>query len=236
MHPLFLLVSSSASMPLTIRPLPHSPGEEAFGAEVIGLDLTSGQPSPDVLAELESALSRHGLLLFRRATLDHVPPRHFADFVGHFNPGTSTIWRDQRSNPWERYKAEAMGPAGTFQLPSCPETLVIGKGELVDHWGLTCSLGGKRAAYGKESGSQVIGGGKLQWHIDGAFWDAPSSAASGLPCPVVGMRCVEAPPAHTVQVEYGDGAKLECPAGSTVFCSGARAFELLTPTEQVGTV
>ena len=28
-------------------------------------------------------------------------------------------------------------------------------------------LGGKRAAYGATSGSQVLGGGALQWHIDG---------------------------------------------------------------------
>ena len=73
------------------------------------------------------------------------------------NPGeSSTIWRDQATNPWERYKAEAMGPAGTFQLPSCPEVLVLGKGELRDHWGLSCELGGARRAYGNESGSQVM--------------------------------------------------------------------------------
>ena len=229
---LVVRIAGASGSELLIRPLSRAPGQEAFGAEVLNLALDGGMPSAEVLARLVEALSTHGLLVLRAAALEHVPPQSFAAFVHHFNPGTTTVWRDQRTNPWERYKAEAMGPAGTFQVPSCPETLVIGKGELVDHWGLTCTLGGKRAAYGKKSGSQVIGGGKLQWHIDGAFWAAPGSTATGLPCPVVGMRCVEAPPARMVNIAYGDGVSLNCPAGSTVFCSGARAYDLLSPTEQ----
>jgi hypothetical protein len=52
----------------------------------------------------------------------------------------------------------------------------------VDHWGLTASLGGARRAYGKDEGSQVIGGGLLQWHIDGAFWGAHPPRATVMSC------------------------------------------------------
>jgi hypothetical protein len=55
------------------------------------------------------------------------------------------------------------------------------------HWGLTANLGGARQAYGKAAGSQVIGGGLLQWHIDGAFWQAHPPKATV-------MRCVYPPP------------------------------------------
>mmetsp|Transcript_30144 Transcript_30144/g.89912 ORF Transcript_30144/g.89912 Transcript_30144/m.89912 type:complete len:112 (-) Transcript_30144:1027-1362(-) len=47
------------------------------------------------------------------------------------------------------------------------------------------------------------------------------------------MRCVEAPsPPRECEADYGDGATLSCAAGSTAFCSGAVAFELLTEQEQ----
>ena len=33
-------------------------------------------------------------------------------------PPPTTVWRDQRTNEWERYKAAKLGGAGTFQLPA----------------------------------------------------------------------------------------------------------------------
>jgi hypothetical protein len=170
------------------------PGKRlSFGAVVRGLDLVESPPTEDELALLEEALSEHGLLVFEGAAPPELEPGRFVDLVRRLNPGSAeTVWRDQRTNPWERFKAAHMGPAGTFQLPDCPEVLVLGTGEVVDHFGLSAVLGGKRAAYGKDTGSQVIGGGALQWHIDGAIWAAPSSgrglvgselrAPVGLPC------------------------------------------------------
>lgn len=59
------------------------------------------------------------------------------------------------------------------------------------------------------------------------------------------MRCVEAPAGRegrgegagsgaprAFDVAYGDGAALRCEAGATAFCSGATAYDLLTPTER----
>lgn len=198
-----------------------------------GLDLARPLSDADI-EMLESALAEHSLLILKNAAAPDVEPQNFADLVRRLNPGAETVWRDQETNPWEKFKAES-SPAGTFQLPHCREVLVLGKGEH-DQFGLKCMLGGARAAYGTQSGSQVIGGGKLQWHLDGAFWRAPKTRASGLPCRHVGMRCVEAPAAAAaaaaVDVDYGDGARLSCPAGATAFCSGVVAFDLLTEAEQ----
>ena len=230
---LFVLQSSAR---IAIEPLRPSDKQLRFGAVVTGLDLSEA-PSDAVVEELQAALSEHGLLVLEGAVRPELKPQCFSELVRRLNPGAETIWRDQRTNPWEKYKAEHMGPAGTFQLPGCPEVLVLGTGEVNDHFGLSATLGGKRAAYGKDSGSQVLGGGALQFHLDGAFWRSPSSSASGLPCKIVGMRCIEAPaadgqPARTFDVDYGDGAKLTCPAGSTAFCSGVQAYDLLTEYER----
>ena len=162
------------------------------------------------------------------ATLDRL--------VRFMDPGATTVWRDQVSNPWERHKAEHMGVPGTFMLPRRPYTLALGKGAVKGHWGLDATLGGARAAYGKDAGSQVIGGGKLQWHIDGGMWDSRGLAGgggSGLPCRAVSMRCIEAPPAHPlITMDYGDGTQLKCPLGSTLFISGCNAYDVLSEEEQ----
>ena len=47
--------------------------------------------------------------------------------------GLLQVWRDQRTNPWERHKAEHLGPAGTFQLPTCPEVRVGQNALLITH-------------------------------------------------------------------------------------------------------
>jgi len=222
---------------LAIEPIRPRGKQLRFGAAVRGLDLSAPLDDAEVRL-LSEALAEHGLLLLKGAAPAHVDPHAFVSLMRRLNPGEDlTIWRDQATNPWERHKAERMGPAGTFQLPDCREVLVIGKGELRDHWGLSCALGGARAAYGNSSGSQVIGGGALQWHIDGAMWASPATRASGLPCRTVGMRCVEAPAAEDgglrlFDVDYGDGSRVGCAAGSTAFCSGATAFSLLTPPER----
>ena len=142
-------------------------------------------------------------VLVLRDQPESLDPAALAELVRSFDPGAATVWRDQATNPWERHKALHMGGAGTFQLPPPRQsTLVLGKGEVKDHYGLTATLGGARAAYGSSKGSQVIGGGKLQWHLDGAFWSA--GGATGLPCRAVGMRCVEAPgePGEAHEIAY----------------------------------
>ena len=228
---LFSLTTLLSASRLTVETLQPPDKLLSFGAVVRGLDLADPLSEDDV-AMLEAALADHGLLVLEGAAHPTVEAERFSNLVRQLNPGAETTWRDQQTNPWERYKADHMGPAGTFNLPSCHDVLVLGKGDVEDHFGLTCALGGKRKAYGA-SGSQVIGGGQLQWHIDGAFWKSPSSPASGLPCRVVGMRCIEAPvPPRTFDVEYGDGATLRCTTGSTAFCSGVRAFQLLTEQER----
>ncbi|MDJ0956284.1 MAG: TauD/TfdA family dioxygenase [Arenicellales bacterium] len=203
---------------LDFTPLEGSP----FGVEVEGFDcvkVTSGQA--DVIRRV---LHENQLLVFRDQ--GHLVPQEEVEFYRKIDTGATTVWRDQTQNPWEVYKVEQGNHAGTYQVPDEPGVLVLGKGD-IDHFGLRVKLGGARAAYGEDNGSQVLGGGSLQWHIDGAFYDHE-------PCMYTQMRCIEAPKssAHWIDYDDGSGAKLYCYSGSTAFVSGRRAFRLLSADQQ----
>ena len=112
--------------------------------------------------------------------LDNAQPLTLSNPHNLFNP---VQWR--KTPQGTIFKVEQGNQAGTYQIPSEPGVLVLGKGQ-IDHYGLNVMLGGDRAAYGAASGSQVLGGGVMQWHIDGAFYGyAPGCYTQ--------MRCIEAP-------------------------------------------
>ena len=217
----------------------------ALGATVSGVDLSD--PLSITAADwavIDDAFAAHSVLVFRGQRPD-LDPDHEISFARHFTPRATSTWRDQRTNPWERYKAERLGGAGTFQLPEHPEILVLGNGELAkDHHGLRrgVRLGGARKAYGAAAGSQVLGGGSLQWHIDGAFYEKHPPRCSH-------MFCVESPlgssmtaaggrnedqPMASRDVAYDDGSgeALRCPLGSTAFCSMRVAYDALDEAER----
>ena len=193
-----------------------------FGASVSDLDCATVEARQ--LDELRLAIHRHQLLVIPRQ--QHLTPKQEVAFYRGLNREAASVWRDQVNNPWEVYKVEQGNKAGTYQVPDEPGVLVLGKGK-INHYGLKVTLGGERGAYGKERGSQVLGGGALQWHIDGTFYDQD-------PCRYTQMRCIEAPSGEGHWVAYNDesGDRLWCEAGSTAFASGRLAFELMPEAQQ----
>ncbi len=188
-----------------------------FGATVNTVDCASADPG--AIDALRAALHEYELLVIPGQR--HLTPREEVAFCRAIDVDGKGIWRDQVHNPWEVFKVEQGNAAGTYQLPGEPGVLVLGQGE-VDHYGLRVTLGGDRRAYGAERGSQVLGGGALQWHIDGAFY-------AHAPCHYTQMRCIEAPAGDGHWLDYGDGSgdRLWCAAGATAFASGRSAFEKL---------
>ena len=193
-----------------------------FGANVADFDCAA--PGTDEIDEIRLALHQHQLLVFPNQ--QHLTPQHEVAFYRSIDINGLTIWRDQTNNPWEVYKVAQGNKAGTYQIPEEPGVLVLGKGE-IDHHGLRVTLGGDREAYGKDQGSQVLGGGALQWHIDGTFYEHA-------PCHYTQMRCIEAPTGSGHWLSYDDETegKLWCEAGSTAFASGRIAFDKLPPDSQ----
>jgi alpha-ketoglutarate-dependent taurine dioxygenase len=196
--------------------------DSPHGATVSGFDCA--QPDAAAADELRHALHQHQLLVF--PAQQHLTPRQEIAFYRSIDINGVSVWRDQRNNPWEVFKVEQGNRAGTYQIPEEPGVLVLGKGE-INHYGLEVTLGGDRGAYGEDRGSQVLGGGALQWHIDGTFYQYA-------PCHYTQMRCIEAPTGsgHWLSFEDGSGERLWCAAGSTAFASGRVAFDLLPTSEQ----
>lgn len=198
---------------MLVQALDHS----EFGARVADFDCAA--PGTDAIDEIRLALHRYQLLVFPNQ--QHLSPQQEVVFYRSIDRGGESIWRDQTHNPWEVYKVAQGNKAGTYQIPEEPAVLVLGKGD-IDHHGLKVTLGGDRGAYGKDQGSQVLGGGALQWHIDGTFYERA-------PCTYTQMRCIEAPSGDGHWLSYDDGSddQLWCEAGSTAFASGRLAFDLL---------
>ena len=196
--------------------------DKPFGLEVRDIDCRALSKEQTNL--LKTMLYVHQLLLI--PDQGHLSPEDEVTFYRQLVGSGDTIWRDQTNNPWEVYKVEKGNQAGTFQIPAVPEVLVIGKGK-VEHHELKVELGGSRSAYGADKGSQVLGGGALQWHIDGAFYDKE-------PCEVTQMSCLEAPKSEGRWIDYhdGTGARLWAGAGATAFASGRVAFDLLSEEDQ----
>ncbi len=188
-----------------------------FGASVSDFDCAN--PTAAELDRLRSALHLHQLLVFPGQA--HLTPEQEVAFCRGLDLDGSGVWRDQTHNPWEVFKVEQGNLAGTYQLPDQPAVLVLGKGD-IDHYGLRVTLGGARDAYGEDEGSQVLGGGALQWHIDGTFY-------GHAPCNYTQMRCIEAPAGDGHWLAYNDGSgdRLWCAAGATAFASGRIAHDLL---------
>ncbi len=203
---------------MLIQPINEPP----FGATITDFDCAiSNKNAAD---EIRLALHQHQLLVIPNQ--QHLTPQQEVAFYRSIDINGLTIWRDQTNNPWEVFKVAQGNKAGTYQIPEEPGVLVLGKGE-IDHYGLKVTLGGDRGAYGKDQGSQVLGGGALQWHIDGTFYEHA-------PCHYTQMRCIEAPTGSGHWLSYDDETedKLWCEAGSTAFASGRLAYDILPPDSQ----
>ena len=203
---------------MNIQPLKNAP----FGALVNAHDCAMTDAA--TADALRQALHRHQLLVIPQQ--QHLTPQQEVAFYRAIDVAGIGVWRDQRNNPWEVFKVQQGNIAGTYQIPDEPGVLVLGKGD-IDHHGLKVTLGGDRGAYGKDQGSQVLGGGALQWHIDGTFY-------GHAPCHYTQMRCIEAPNGSGHWLTYGDDAddRLWCEAGSTAFASGRIAYDLLARADQ----
>ena len=200
---------------MIFRPINNAP----FGVTVVHHDCAiTDKAAAD---KIRLALHQHQLLVFPEQ--QHLTPQQEVVFYRSIDLKGVDVWRDQSSNPWEVFKVAQGNKAGAYQIPQEPGVLVLGKGD-INHFGLKVTLGGERGAYGEDQGSQVLGGGALQWHIDGTFYGYA-------PCHYTQMRCIEPPGSSGHWLAYEDESEdqLWCEAGSTAFTSGRLAFNLLPP-------
>jgi alpha-ketoglutarate-dependent taurine dioxygenase len=189
--------------------------------------------SSSQIKTIEALLAKHRVLVFK--CQKNLSPENQARFTKQLSmelaPSNSVenrerthIWRDLKNNPWEVKKAQ-IGQAGDFMIPSLPEVLVIGQGNIKEHYGITGELGGQRKNYGNsKQNSQVVGGRQFQWHIDGAFYQTHPPA-------VTSLHCITAPSKQQITYRTSNH-EYKYGKGSTGFFCGIRAYENLSDDEK----
>ena len=226
----------SSGLPYTER-LP-----ETFGA-VVKVDLNEVVNNPQAFEAVRAALHEYGVLVFQNQ--QDVHPSTLAKFTHKFDEASPSVWRDLKKNPWELEKAKN-GPSGDFMIPGelmidvysedsfnadvsagFTGTIAIGQAELDNYFGISGPLGGTKryGAVSTKANSQVVGGGVLQWHVDGAFYGKNPPA-------VTALQCAEAPTSVPKAHRFDDARPLQYRAGSTAYVSAVTAYEICTPDEQ----
>ena len=107
---------------MQFQPIANAP----FG--VITRDLDCASASADDITRVRAEMHEQQLLVIRHQ--QHLTPQEEVSFYRTVYPEGASVWRDQRENPWEKYKVEQGNKAGTYQIPSEPSVLVLGKGEI----------------------------------------------------------------------------------------------------------
>jgi len=222
----------------TVRCAPLAPFGAVCSADICAT--VAEGPDGATMRAIREALRHHTLLVFK-GQRDLSPPVLGA-FTHAFDSDAPSVWRDLNHNPWEKEKVrtgardkmlpgEPAVPGGlsptVVKTPDFSGALAIGQGELHDHFGLSGYLGRPASDYvNNEANSQVVGGGVLQWHIDGCFYGKHPPA-------VTALHCMEPPPPRELQYQYDNHeAALHYRAGSTAYVSAFTAFDLLSREEQ----
>lgn len=218
---------------ICVTPVGPVPG---FGAVVRCPSLAAALDDAVLFAAIREALHTHLLLVFKDQ--QKLTPAELAAFTHSFDPSASSVWRDLTR------VADSTGGGvveGDIMLPGAPApsahvpdvelditpgfsgTIAFGQAEVRDHFGFDGFVGGKDKNL---KNSQVVGGGVLQWHIDGAFYASPPPFVSAL-------QCFEAPAPRELQWNYDDFEQaLSYNPGSTVYTSAVRAFDMLHQSDQ----
>ncbi|TID22666.1 alpha-ketoglutarate dependent xanthine dioxygenase-1 [Venturia nashicola] len=120
---------------------------------------------------------------------------------------------------------------GCNRLPRAPQVTVIGKGHYEGYEGIP-ELDLKHLDHlsfheNPLSESQIAEGltRPYRWHMDAPLYE-------NLPGFVTSIRAIEVPKIPRQKLQFPDDTNMDLAAGSTLFFSGARNFELLSPEEQ----
>ena len=95
-----------------LQPLRDAP----FGAVASGLDCASIDAAS--IEAVRDALHRDQIVVV--PDQGHLTPQQEVTFYRTVYPEGTSVWRDQRANPWERFKVKQGNQAGTYQIPSEP--------------------------------------------------------------------------------------------------------------------
>ncbi|TFK24259.1 alpha-ketoglutarate dependent xanthine dioxygenase [Coprinopsis marcescibilis] len=204
-------------------PLPPSADPSKFndfGREVKGLQ--PGALTDEQFKEIEQALYKHGVLLFRNA--DVTPEQQYL-LTKKFDPQSESYGHG--NNKTGSTKKSILHP-DLKTIPSVPQVQLIGNGTVYNHWGLEeaklkhpSHVTFHKTVVSPEEEAQ--GATRFyRWHIDAALYDLNPPRVTSL----YGITVPQGPE-QVCKYDDGTGDELPVPLGTTAFVSGKTMFDIL---------
>ncbi|KII86394.1 hypothetical protein PLICRDRAFT_700453 [Plicaturopsis crispa FD-325 SS-3] len=210
-------------MPIGLTPVPLPPSADPeklsdFGRIVTGVDL-SGAIAPSDFQELEDALYKYSLLVFRDVDLS---PEQQYELTKAFDPTCEDAEHGHGN--------KRLGKDSILHylrgLPAVPQVQLLGSGSIHAHANIpeiTLEHPSHRTSHKTHISPEDEAGGVTRfnrWHMDAALYDLPVPRVTTL----YGIRVPEGPP-QTCKYDDGTGDELPLPLGSTAFVSGKTMFD-----------
>jgi alpha-ketoglutarate-dependent taurine dioxygenase len=206
-------------------PVPSTSTEVDFGADAGPLDIPA--LSDAEFAELERAVMTHHVVVVRDQ--QKLSPKHQFELTRRFDPTVKTYGHGNR----EDIMKQSVLMQDLVSIPAQPQVKLLGNGRVKDHEGIAdvqLMHPSHRTFHKAPLSKQEEARGLTRfyrWHIDAALY-----ALS--PPKVTTLLAIEVPEPRRQTVVYDDGSEdsLDVQLGTTVFVSGAKAFEGLTPAQR----
>ncbi|KAG6852797.1 hypothetical protein C0991_009100 [Blastosporella zonata] len=214
-------------MAIELVPFPLPPSADAskfadFGREVRGVD--PGSLDAEQFADIQEALYKHDVLLFRDVTL--TPEQQYA-LTKAFDPQSESYGHG--NNKTEGTKKSILHP-DLKTIPRVPQVQLIGNGTVYNHEGLAEAKlkHPNHTTFHKTHLSpedEAKGATRFyRWHIDAALYDlAPPKVTT-----LYGLIVPGGKP-QVCRYDDGTGDELPVPLGTTAFVSGRTMFDILPP-------
>lgn len=217
--------------PLHIRPLPSEVRKSTLlGAELILPD-TMSLFDPKSLSEAEKTTFRkaffdHGVLVIRNQS--GIQPQVLYDIADVLDPDHLPYHSGGQKQVTDT--KNILSQNNCSRIPRAPQVTVIGSGDVKNYEGidelhlkhLDQSSFHEHPLSAEELATGITR--PYRWHMDAALYE-------NYPGVVTSLHAINVPSVPPQKLQFPDGQTMNVAAGATLFFSGARNFELLSPEE-----
>jgi xanthine dioxygenase len=219
-------VTEGSRARLDLKPLgPGAGAEVSFGVDAGTLDLDT--LSHDLFDALERAVLDHLVVVVRGQA--ELSPRAQFELTRRFDPQAKSYGHGNRLDIMK----ESVLQQDLVSIPEWPQVKLLGNGPVANHEGIPQvelrHPSHRTFHHAPLSDAQEAQGFTrfYRWHMDAALYDLH-------PPKVTTLLAIKVPEAREQTVLYDDGSgdSLAVQLGTTAFVSGAKAFELLSPSQK----
>ncbi|OAG06576.1 alpha-ketoglutarate dependent xanthine dioxygenase [Paraphaeosphaeria sporulosa] len=218
--------------PLQIRPLPAELRKSTrLGAEVV-LPESMTLFDPKLLSETDQQIFRtgffdNGVLVIRDQT--GIQPHVLYDIADLLDPDHLPYHSGGQKQVTD--SRNILSQNNCSRIPRAPQVTVIGSGHVENYEGigeLDLQHLDQSSFHEYPLSEQEIADGltrPYRWHMDAALYE-------NLPGIVTSLHAIEVPKVPKQRLQFPQGEIMDVAAGATLFFSGARNFDALSPEEQ----